>query len=142
MNALGWQEIAFIAGLLTLPLVLVALFVLAWRKRYQVSIQQAVIDKLGSAENVSSFLRTPAGQCCVEGLVARAAPDPVQTALTSIRRGIVCAVLGIGIVVAAWDAGVPRFRNLGLILIFLGAGVIVAALVSRRLAQSWSRENP
>ena len=133
MGHLGLPEILFVSGMLTVPIVLALLLFLGLRKGHSRSIQQAVVDKIGSAQDLAAFLQTPAGQRFADSLSGRAA-DPVQSALRSIRAGIICCVLGAGILFTqAW-----RF---GLVVVFLGAGLIIAAFVSQRLAKSWTRDN-
>ncbi len=132
----GLPEIAFITGLLIVPLILAVLYIVgASRTR---SIQQAAIDKFASAQDFASFVQTPAGQRFMHSISG--GKDPLQAALKSIRVGTVCCLAGIGLIAAASVAQAPAFTGFGLLLVFLGAGFVIAAFVSRRLAQSWTTD--
>jgi hypothetical protein len=97
----------------------------------QAQLQQALIDKIGSKEELQAYFESRAA----EGLL-RCDSSPSEKALDSVRTGVLLAVSGpVMIVWAVFDSRVPL--GIGLLTTALGAGCLAAAAATRYLARRW-----
>lgn len=108
------------------------------QKRWEAlaSVQNRMLERFGSAQEFTEFLKTPEGRSYM--LVAVEKGEGGQTAriLGSIRWGVVLAALGIGFLSLA--AGVDDgFVVPGVMMLSLGVGFLASSLISSRLARSW-----
>ena len=140
MRTLGLPELMVLFAILFLLGFALILLVAALRWKQSRSVQRALIEKLPPNE-LLGLLQTPQGEKLIQSL-ADAGVTPGRSILTSVRRGIVLIVTGIGLLVVAFF--VPEAREsravvsgIAVVLIFLGIGLLVAAFVSYRLSKRW-----
>jgi hypothetical protein len=97
----------------------------------QAQLQQALIDKIGSREDLQAYISSRAA----EGLL-RSDSSPSEKALDAVRTGVVLAVSGsVMIAWAAFDSRVPL--GIGLLTTALGTGCLAAGAATRYLARRW-----
>jgi hypothetical protein len=97
----------------------------------QAQLQQALIDKIGSSDELRAYLESGAAE-----RLLRWEPSPSEKALDSVRTGVVLAVSGPGMIAwAAFDSRVPL--GIGLLTTALGVGCLAAGAATRYLAQRW-----
>ncbi len=97
----------------------------------QAQLQQALIDKIGSAEELQAYFESRA----VDGPLCRE-PSPSDKALDSVRTGVLLAVSGpVMIVWAVFDSRVPL--GIGLLTTAVGVGCLAAGAATRYLARRW-----
>ncbi len=135
MGHISNSDAAWIAFAALVPTVLYLLF--SWyQTRQTMSIRQAVIDKFSSAQDFAEFLRSPAGREFIAGFSG--SDNPARTVLGGIQKGIVLAALGGGV----WWTGTTfekeaEVASIGVLLLCVGVGILVAAGISYRLSKSW-----
>jgi hypothetical protein len=99
----------------------------------QVEMQSKLIDRFGSAPELTQFLQSPAGQQFVSGVQSVPALLTRERVLTGFTRGIVLSTLGAAFLfLTFWyekDFAVPAA-----ILVALGIGYLVATLVAYKLS--------
>jgi hypothetical protein len=137
MRTIGLPEILVILGFLAL--ISLALFfvfsTLRWRQQF--SLQRALIEKFSSAGDFVEFVRTQAGQRFL-GELSGGMTSPAGSILASIQRGVVIGFLGIGLLVVHFVFGGPLApAGVGLLLVFLGAGFLISAVISYWLSKAW-----
>ncbi len=97
----------------------------------QAQLQQALIDKIGSKEELQAYFESRAA----EGLL-RWDSSASEKALDSVRTGVLLAVSGsVMLVWAVFDSRVPL--GIGLLTTALGAGCLAAGAATRYLARRW-----
>jgi hypothetical protein len=134
MRDIGLPEIIAIFGVLVLFGFALILLTGALRWKQSRSVQRALIEKLAVGNDLATFLQTPAGDQFMRGVAD--AESPARSILTSIQRGIVVLVVGLGTLLLG--SGAPfAARAIGLLLVSLGAGLLIAAYVSYRVARRW-----
>lgn len=136
MRAVGLPEIIVILGVFIMSGFALVLLVGALRWRQSRSVHRALIDRLGSGNELAAFLQTPAGAQYLRGVAE--SESPARTILASVRRGVVVLTVGLGVVLlGAYHDGQGAVPAIGVVLISLGAGLLVAAYVSHYLASRW-----
>jgi hypothetical protein len=134
MRTIGLPEIIAICGVLTLFGFALVLLVGALRWKQSRSVQRALIDKLASGNDLGTFLQSPAGDKFMRGIAN--GESTARSIITSIQRGIVVLVVGLG--TSMLGDSVPfTIRIIGFLLVSLGAGLLIAAFVSSRVARRW-----
>lgn len=100
-----------------------------------------MLDKFSSAPEFVAFVRSEEGRRLLEG-AAMERPGDTAKLLTSIRRGILLVALGVAflLTIPLFDAEADAAGLAGLILLALGSGYLVSAVVSRRLIHAWQAE--
>ena len=97
----------------------------------QTQLQRALIDKIGSQEDLRAYCESHAIDRLLQGGVR-----PSEMALESIRTGIVLTVAGVVIIIwASVDSRVPF--GIGLVAASLGVGCLAAGAATRHLARRW-----
>jgi hypothetical protein len=133
---------AFVAGMCLLALIAWALYLsadLAKRQRRmkaQAELHSRLLDKFGSAREVVEFLQTPGGAQFLDRL-SEERESPSGGILRSVHRGIILLVLGVG---SLGLMGAYGWRDNpllvgGVLLVSLGTGFLISAVVSHRLAR-------
>lgn len=138
MRSIGVPELLVLFEILFLFGFAVFLVATALRGNQSRSVQRALIDKLPPNE-LAALLATPQGEKLMMGL-ASGNGSPGRAILKSIRRGIVSILSGIGLLVVRTLLGSrvdPEVPGIAILLIFIGVGVLVGALVSYRLSRRW-----
>ena len=138
MRSIGIPELLVLCG----PLVLLglALFLLVSRMRstQSQSVQRALIEKL-PANDLAAMLQSPQGEKLVQS-ISRVGDMPGALILSSVRRGIVVLVTGIGGLVVAVQVGYEQrvvIAAIAMMVIFIGAGLLIAGVVSYWLSRRW-----
>ncbi len=134
MGAIGIPEfLIIVAGVVVLFGLAVLLTAGALRWRHGHSVQRALLDTLGSSTNLAEFLQTPAGERLIGSILESNSPQDAM--LRSVRNGVVIIFVAVGLLLLGAFARAGVFAAIGMVLIFLGAGLLVAARVSHRLAK-------
>lgn len=134
MREIGLPEMIAVFGVVILFAFALVLLIGALRWKQSRSVQRALIDKLASGNELGTFLQTPAGDRLMRGIVS--GESTARSIIASIQRGIVVLVVGLGTL--ALGGSVPfGVRMIGFLLISLGAGLLIAAFVSSRVARRW-----
>ena len=136
MRFIGLPEILVLLGILFLLGFALILLVGALRSKQSRSVQRALIERI-PANELADLLQRPDGEKLVR-MLSEPGASPGRAILTSVQRGIVAIVSGVGIFVAARFAQAPTFvPAIAIMLVFLGIGLLAAALVSYRLSKRW-----
>ena len=106
------------------------------RMKAQSELHGRLLDKF-SAQEVVEFLQTPGGARFVDS-VSGDREEPASGILRSTHRGIILVVVSAGLLgltkVYGWDNN--PLLVIGVILLCLGIGFLLSALVSHRLAKT------
>jgi len=122
----------------------VARQVVGWRRwvrqtRMQAEVHTKILDRLQTNEDLLAYVQTPAGRNFLEFTPVQAESEPRITnaplgrILWSVQAGVVLAALGIGLRFAQFSVPeeiVPAFTVLGIIVMALGIGAVVSAIVA------------
>jgi hypothetical protein len=133
--ALILGEMAFVAFVLWLA----AGFVRD-RTRQRAELQARVIERLGSAQEVVAFLATDAGRGLERALTGRRDAQARQI-LGAVQLGVVLIATGAGLAVGARVQADRDLLTWAIACAAGGAGLLVAAVVSRRLARAWAAQD-
>ena len=125
MREIGLPEILAICGVMVLFGFALLLLVGALRWKQSRSVQRAVIDKLSGCNDLAAFLQTPAGERFLRGITD--SESTARSMIHSVQGGIVIVLVGIGTLMLGSKAG--------FLLIPLGVGLLLSALVTYRLAR-------
>ena len=108
--------------------------------RMQTEIHTKILDRMQSNEDLLAYVQTPAGRHFLEfAPLASAGSDAGMTSapfgriLWSVQAGVVLAALGIGLRFARSTVPeeiVPAFTVLGVIVMSLGIGAVISAVVA------------
>jgi hypothetical protein len=134
MRSIGFPELLIICSILALFGVCVYLLAAALRGKQSRSVQRVLVEKL-SASELTELLHTPQGEKLLRAL-ADGGDSPRRSIVSSVQRGIILFVAGIGMIVSVtYTAGPIEALAIGIMLAFLGLGVMVAAFVCHRLSR-------
>ena len=108
------------------------------RVQAQTEVQTKLIERFGTSKEFIEFLQSPAGQKFVSGVEVTSALYARDRIIRGFGTGIVMSLLGLGFL-AIWlfDRHGGGFIYPGFILLGLGAGFFLSALVSMRLSRSY-----
>lgn len=117
-------------------LLIIWLFLLHRRSRIQarMDFQKHLLDKFASGREFADFLGSDASQRFLDDIGSR---GPKEQILSSMRNGVVLAVLGLGLLALALAK--KGFLIPGVIVLALGAGFLIATAVSYRLSKQWEQ---
>ena len=112
--------------------------------RMQVEIQSKMIERFGSAPEFVGFLQSDSGRQFMQSLGAVPKARASNSILLSVRRAVVLSFLGVGFLVICIS---PEYRNegffiAGCILLGLGVGYGVSAVLSVKLSRAWGLMPP
>jgi hypothetical protein len=122
----------------------VAQQVVAYRRsarqtKVQIDVHTKILDRMQSNEDLLAYMQTPAGKTFLEFAPMGPAPEtrvataPFGRILWSVQAGVVLASLGIGLRFAqnrVPEEIIPAFTVLGIIVMSLGFGAVVSAVVA------------
>jgi hypothetical protein len=112
------------------------------RAQAQTEVQTKLIERFGTSKEFIEFLQSPAGQRFVSGVEVSTALYARDRIIRGFGTGIVISLLGLGFL-AIWlfdhNGG---FIYPGFILLGLGLGFFVSALVSLKLSRSYGLVDP
>jgi hypothetical protein len=134
------EQFTAILGIVFGNIIFLSLIVVWWRMRQrrfelQAELQAKLIDKFGSTPELIAFLQSPAGRQFVHGVQTGASAVTQERVLSGIRKSIVMAFLGLGLLAIWLVSGAGWVSWFGLLFVFLGVGFLVAAFVSMRLSR-------
>lgn len=126
----------------------VAQQVVAYRRwvrqsKVQIDVHTKIVDRLQSNEELLAYVQSPAGRTFLESgpnnqmPESRVASAPFGRILWSVQAGVVLASLGIGLRYAQGQVPeeiVPAFTVLGVVVMSLGLGAVVSAVVAYLLS--------
>jgi hypothetical protein len=126
----------------------VAQQVVAYRRwvrqsKVQIDVHTKILDRMHSNEELLAYVQTPAGRTFLEFAPntqppeTRVASAPFGRILWSVQAGVVLASLGIGLRYAQGHVPeeiVPAFTVLGVLVMSLGLGAVVSAIVAYALS--------
>jgi hypothetical protein len=117
-------------------LIIAWLFVLYRRSQAyaRAEFQKQVLNKFASGREFAEFLESPASKRFLDELGSR---GPKEQILSSMRTGMVLAVLGLGLLALALAR--RGFLIPGVLALALGAGFLIATAVSYRLSKQWEQ---
>lgn len=107
--------------------------------RMQTDVHTKILDRMQSNEELLAYVQTPAGRNFLEFAPAGPGPEPrmanapLGRILWSVQAGVVLAALGIGLRFAQGTVPeeiVPAFTVLGIIVMSLGLGAVISAVVA------------
>ena len=107
----------------------------AWRSRQQNTLRRALLDKFGSAQDLSEFLQSAGGQRFMADLAG--VSSPLGTVLASVQKGIIVLLLGGGIIVASAAISSQELIAIGVIFGAVGVGFLVSAAVTYTISKRW-----
>lgn len=113
--------------------------ILEWRKmKHKRDIQDKIVDKFTSVQELNDFLQTEAGDnflkfLRINGYGVR------DKLLSSITKGIILAILGIAFLIISqiYTEEMKILITIGIVIIALGAGFLVSTLISFQLSKKW-----
>lgn len=117
----------------------------SWRRRHSmrelVSVQERLLDRLGSGQDLVAFVQTEAGGKLMTGAVngEQRTVGAASRVLGAVHSGIVLIALGGGLLSVGrlFDFEIAdTLTALGVIAGFVGGGFLVSALSCHRLARS------
>lgn len=107
----------------------------------QARFHDKILDRFGSSQDLIAFVQTPEGRRFLDRFGEQPLSNPMERSLSSIRTGIIITFLGAGMITIGAFLGIRFDENgallIGLVGVFLGAGFLVAAYASHRLARQW-----
>lgn len=126
--------------------------VLVWigaRYRLKVATLQAnmvarVVDKLATNQASIAFLESEAGKQLLEAVTTkRSNANPYNRILGAVRAGVIFLMLGLGLLLFHDQTGIQHWGPfaLGILIVALGVGFLMAAWLSHRLSKSWGLLN-
>ena len=125
----GWIIYTIVAG------------IQSWhQRRTQAIFQSKMLDKIGSVNELGTFLNTDAANRFLKGLTGEIASPQIRI-LRGLQSGAVLASLGLGLYIYGWfSPAVPAqvintINAIATILFALGVGFLVAAALSYRLSK-------
>ena len=131
-----WEAVHALGPLLLIFGTIVAIVWFRGRERQvrlakQAETQQQLLAKFQSGQELGEFIETEGGR----EFLSQFESNPHGTILAVLGAGIVAFVLGLGVLVLViWESG---FLIPGVGIMALGVGLILAAVISRRLSQEW-----
>jgi hypothetical protein len=107
-------------------------------------VQSRLIDKFSSAPEIVTFLQSPEGKHFLGGIESMPAMTARDRIIRTMSKAVVLSLLGVGFLACCiW----PETRNegffiAGCILLALGVGYFLSALVSLKLSRNWGLMEP
>jgi hypothetical protein len=117
-----------------------------WQRaiKAQSDLNSKLLDRFASSEDLLAYLQSPQGKMLTEApVLPQAAPRamgaPLSRIFGSMQSGIVLGALGAGLIVVSSTAGEPEvatfLNGVGIVVLMIGIGFAVSALVSYFLSQ-------
>lgn len=107
----------------------------AWRSKQQAALRKALLDKFGSAQDLSEFLQSAGGQRFMADLAG--VSSPLGAVLASVQKGIIVLLLGGGITAASAAISSQELIAIGVIFGAVGVGFLVSAAVTYTMSKRW-----
>lgn len=108
------------------------------QKRWEAlaSVQNRMLDKFGSAQEFTEFLKTPEGRSYMLVAADKSEGGQPDKIIGAVKWAAVLSMLGIGFLVLAASVD-DGFVVPGVLTLSLGLGFLASSLISIRLARSW-----
>jgi hypothetical protein len=117
-----------------------------WQRamKAQNDLNTKLIDRFASSEDLLAYIQSPQGKALTEGPIMPQAPSramaaPLSRIFWSMQSGIVLGALGGGLMFVSTTAGEPDvatfLHGVGIVVLMIGVGFTVSALVSYLLSQ-------
>lgn len=107
------------------------------RAQHHADVQLKLIDRFGTAEDFVQFVKSDEGRHFLG--------DPSRVArrglVAGIRSGIILAFLGLAFLLCAWVQRDGDFYIPAFILLALGGGFFISAVVSMRMAKEMEKHD-
>ena len=105
------------------------------RRKQQNAMQRHLLDKFSSAKDFADFVQSPAGQKYVMSFTD-AVSSPRNAIANSVKTGIVLIFLGTGIITGSLGGrSDAAFHTVGNVFLCVGTGFIISAVVAYFLAK-------
>ena len=104
--------------------------------RAQAEFHRQLLEKFGSGREFVDFLESKGSQRFLEEMWSQGTGP--HRALDTMRNGIIMSALGLGMLVLSWWT--RGMRVPGVIVLALGAGFLISAVISHRLAKRWGEK--
>jgi|YelNatPaOPRAMG01_1025707.scaffolds.fasta_scaffold08814_6 hypothetical protein len=108
--------------------------------RMQSDVHSRLIDKVGSSQELLTFLETESGRKLVASIgIEQPSREPYGRILASVQAGVILLLLGIAFLVLGgrFANAAEGFYILGGLAVALGAGFLISAGLSYRLSKSF-----
>jgi hypothetical protein len=117
-----------------------------WQRamKAQSDLNTKLIDRFASSEDLLAYLQSPQGRTLIEPpplphAAPRAIGAPLSRIFWSMQAGIVLSALGVGLMVVSGtttdEDAVAFFNGVGVVILMIGIGFAVSAVVSYVLSQ-------
>lgn len=148
-NAVDFFGTVLIIATITMGIIFLVRTVVEHRRwqramKAQNELTTKLIDRFASSEDLLAYIQSPHGKALTEGPVLpqtapRAMSAPLSRIFWSLQSGIVLGALGTGLMVVSartedLDVG-PFLNGVGVVVLMLGLGFAVSAVVSYGLSQ-------
>jgi hypothetical protein len=109
------------------------------RAKAQADVQAKMVERFGTAPEFIEFLRSSEGKVFMGSMAKTQERTALDRVVGGFSRATVTAFLGLGFVLlyCVPDTRWEGFIIAGLILLTLGIGFILSALVSLKLSRNW-----
>ena len=123
---------------------IISLIIAAFRHRAslraQTEFHNRMIEKFGSADDFSVFIKSEAGKSFFDNLTVEPAA-PLTKILSSIKIGTILTLLGVGFFILSINSKTDDAANALFIIctvtFTVGIGFLVSSAISYRLAKTW-----
>lgn len=121
---------------------LVKAIVTAKAVRERTRLSEKALDKISSNKEIAEFLKSKQGEDLLTGL-SKTAASSKEKLLNSIFWGIVVFFSGIGVyIIKGVVSDEPQaVEAMGIVVIFIGIGMLVASVTSLFFAKQWGLLN-
>lgn len=116
--------------------------ILHWRKMtYKSRLQNKLLDKFGTGPELNEFLQSSGGNRFMSFLTS-GGQGAKENLISGVSKGIITTILGVALLVAgpfmATDTeGINMVHGIGIAVILLGIGFLIATFVSYILSKKW-----
>jgi hypothetical protein len=124
-----------LAWLLIIGAVLSLIYTI-FRSKQQTEIRKALIEKFGSTQDLAHILQTLDGKRLLADL-STGGGSPLQSVLSSVHKGIVALLVGLGALIVGALCNQAPVVFLGAIFACAGLGLLISAGVTYWLSKSW-----
>jgi hypothetical protein len=109
------------------------------RAKAQAEVQAKMVERFGTAPEFIDFLRSAEGKIFMGSIEKTQQRTALDRVVGGFSKATVTAFLGIGFIILYCipDTRWEGFIITGLILLMLGGGFILSALVSLKLSRNW-----
>lgn len=141
------DEMAPVIGVVSMVMIVASL--LGWavwlysrrrqeRMRAELEVRRRMLEKFGTAEELTAFLASEGGRKFLEDLSTEHASH-ADKILASVKRGTILTLLGIGLwSLVAWEPNdLQPLGVFGTIAMTIGLGYLASAAVSYRFSKRW-----